>query len=123
MPVVAIRNHRREPVRMAPCGEPLPTGRKRRVTGQRLHRKIERQLRTDILAPWRLDLSAYDFSIERDYPEGTTLAGFFFERTEESLTATFTHRETGAELQVTEIWVNDDGEIIQWGTSYGRLTL
>jgi hypothetical protein len=80
-------------------------------------------LREAELATWRLPLDEYDCAIERDWPEGTTLDGWFISRSQEALTATFTHRETGAKIIVTGIWVDDDGEIIQRGTNHGDLTL
>ena len=39
------------------------------------------------------------------------------------LAATFTHRTTGAKICITEIWIDDDGKILQYGSNYGDLTL
>lgn len=118
---VSIRGWKVE--RIAPCGAPLATHRTRPLVGAPLYRRIEAQLRDEILAPWHLPLDEYDCTIERDEPEGSASYGVFIARSEESLTATYTHRETGAKIHVTGIWVNDDGEIIQHGTNYGDLTL
>ena len=118
---VSIRSRKTE--RIAPCGAALQTGRRRPLSGAPLNRRIERQLREEVLAPWHLPLDEYDFEIERDCPPGSTTDGWFISRSEESRTATFTHRETGAKVIVTAIWVDDDGEIIQSGSNYGDLTL
>lgn len=119
---VSIRGRKVE--RIAPCGAPLATtNRSRPLAGAPLHRRIEAQLRDETLAPWHLPLDDYDCTIERDEPAGSASYGVFIARSEESLTATYTHRETGAKIHVTGIWVNDDGEIIQHGTNYGDLML
>jgi hypothetical protein len=120
--LVAVRNG--APLeRIAPCGAELATARKRPLSGAPLYRRIERQLRTECLAPWCLPLDEYGCAIERDDPPGSELVGMFIRRSLESLTATFTHRTTGARIVVTAIWVDDDGQIIQSGSQYGDLTL
>jgi hypothetical protein len=121
--VIAVSNRSRKTERIAPCGAPLQTTRSRPLSGAPLHRRIERQLREGILAPWHLPLDEYDCEIERDYAPGSTTDGWFISRSEESRTATFTHRETGAKVIVTAIWVDDDGQILQSGSNYGDLTL
>lgn len=106
------------PRRAAPCGAELGTGRTRRLAGAPLYRKVERQVRAD-LEPWHLPLDDYDCAIKS---QRITEGGWFYAITGDVLMATFTHRATGAEIEVTEIWVDDDGEIVQAGTQYGRLS-
>lgn len=121
--VYAAASRNRAVERVAPCGAPLPAGRKRRLAGAPLYQRIEKQLRGDVLQPWGLPLEEYDCDVERDEPAGSAECGFFTARSLESLTATFTHRRTRARIVVTAIWVDDDGQVIQHGSSYGDLTL
>lgn len=86
--------------------------------------RIEAQLREE-LKPWGLPLHRYRFTVEAsERPTYQDHHGQWqgWWRTI-SLQATFTHRGTGAKITITEIWTDDNGEILQWGTQYGDLTL
>lgn len=121
----AVVNSSRTVERIAPSGAPLATGRARPLSGAALASTVERQLRAadGPLAAWNLPLSDYTFSLDRVDPPGSATYGWFFARSDEALEATFTQRKTGAKIIVTQIWVNDDGKIIQWGSQYGDLVL
>ncbi|MEV1170833.1 hypothetical protein [Nonomuraea sp. NPDC049784] len=121
--IYAVAHRDRKVERLAPCGAPLSTSRKRALSGSPLYQRIEKQLRADILQPWGLPLEEYDCAVERDEPAGSAEYGLFTARSLESLTATFTHRRTGARIVITAIWADDDGKIIQCGSNYGDLTL
>jgi len=116
MPVLNATPHVR---RLAPCGAPLATG-KRRLRGAALHRKIERQLREQ-LQEWGIPLNRYDCQVRGC--GGGIIAGLLVALEDSALEARYVHRETGAELIVSEIWVNDDGDIVQLGSNYGALEL
>lgn len=86
--------------------------------------KIETQLR-EHLKPWGLPLDRYRFTVERSevptYQDGQGHWQGWYENI--PVCATFTHRSTGARIVITEIWLGDDGEILQLGSQYGDLTL
>jgi hypothetical protein len=105
--------------RVAPCGAQLNTSGPR-VRGIALHRKVARQLRQE-LDPWGIPLVDSDVHVQ---PVGAgVIAGAFAAITDERLAVTFTHRRTAAELVVSDIWVDDAGQILQLGSNYGALTL
>jgi hypothetical protein len=105
--------------RVAPCGAELETGQ-RRLRGAALRAKLECQLRRE-LRPAGSPLGRYDCRIESN--GGGGIGGLFVSVVDESMTATFMSRESGAQIVVTEIRVNDDGEIVQWGSNHGALAL
>ena len=86
--------------------------------------RIEAQLR-EFLKPWGLPLNRYRFTVEASerptYQDHHGQWQGWWENI--PVQATFTHRGTGAKITVTEIWIDDDGEILQMGTQYGDLTL
>ena len=86
--------------------------------------KIEEQLREE-LKPWGLPLNRYRFTVERfETPTCQDHNGRWQGWREDlRLAATFTHRSTGAKICITEIWTDDDGKILQWGSQYGDMTL
>ena len=86
--------------------------------------RIEEQLRED-LKPWGLPLHRYRFTVERfERPTYQDHHGQWQGWWEDvPLAATFTHRSTGAKICITEIWIDDDGKILQYGSQYGDLTL
>lgn len=92
---------------------------------KRFSARVERECR-QALAQFGLPLDLYSCVIER----GSTGEGPYYEgggiqwHEDETVTATFTHRETGAEVVVTEIWADRrTGKVYQFGTQYGALTL
>jgi hypothetical protein len=86
--------------------------------------RIEAQLREE-LKPWGLPLHRYRFTVEASerptYQDHHGQWQGWWRNI--PLQAAFTHRGTGAKIVVTEIWTGDDGEILQWGTQYGEMTL
>jgi hypothetical protein len=101
----------------APCGAALTTGR-RPLRGAALFGTVARQVR-EHLQQWGIPLERYDCRVERNAEE--VIAGVFGALIDDTLTVTFTHRETDAEIVVTEIWVDDSGEIVQLGSNSGAL--
>ena len=85
---------------------------------------IEAQLREE-LKPWGLPLNRYRFTVERfETPTYRDHNGHWQGWWENiQLAATFIHRTTGAKICITEIWTDDDGKILQWGSQYGDMTL
>lgn len=83
----------------------------KRVRGAALRATLVRQIKTDVLdgygIPWDQYLPA---RMVRD-PDGLTAE------------VTFTHRESGRVLRVSNIWIGEFGEINQVGCNYGDLTL
>jgi hypothetical protein len=118
-PEMPVLNATSKVRRLAPCGAPLATGN-RRLRGIALHRTIERQLREELEA-WGIPLDRYDCQVQGC--GGGLIAGLFVALEHLALEARYTHRETGAELIVPAIWVDDDGKILQLGTNYGALAL
>lgn len=90
----------------------------------KIRARIEAQLR-EYLAPWGLPLHRYRCTVTRaSIGEGPyTASGQIFYRDDIPLSATFIHRRTGAHIAITQIWIDDDGEILQMGSQYGELTL
>src|SRR4051812_17508285 len=68
-----------------------------------LHARIIQQI-SEALAPWGLPLDKYDVRVTQD-------GQVMYSRVEElpSCTVTFTHRETRAEVAVTQIYTDDKG--------------
>lgn len=85
--------------------------------------KVEAELR-EHLKPWGLPLRRYRFTLERGevptYQDHHGRWQGWYEQI--PVQATFTHRGTGAKIVITEIWLGDDGEVLQFGTQYGDLT-
>jgi hypothetical protein len=94
------------------------------TVAKRLGVRVERQLRQE-LTRFGLPLDLYDCVVERasigegPYYDGGRIGWYELPHVK----ATFTHRETGAEIVVTEIHTDDRGKILQFGTQYGALTL
>ena len=86
--------------------------------------RIEEQLR-EHLKPWGLPFRLYRFTVEAsERPAYQDNHGQWQGWLRDiPVQATFTHRRTGAKIVITEIWIGDDGEILQMGTQYGDLTL
>lgn len=87
------------------------------MASDQLRTRIIQQI-SEALAPWGLPLDTYDARVTQD---GQVMYGRFEEFP--SCTVTFTQRETGVEIVVTRVYTNDDGEVTQYGTQYGALTL
>lgn len=86
--------------------------------------RIEAQV-PEVLADWEIDLSKYTIAVSQHvevrgpyYRGGPTSQSPW-----PTFEAVLTHRATGAEIKISEIYVDDSGEITQCGTNYGALTL
>jgi hypothetical protein len=96
----------------------------RTLSGAALYFSIEKQLR-ETLAEWEIPLDRYTCTVARDFHrEGPYYdGGPISEMPLLTLTATFTNIRTSAEIIITGIYVYDNGEISQFGTQHGGLTL
>lgn len=85
---------------------------------------IEAQLREN-LKPWGLPLHRYRCTVERfETPTYQDHHGQWQGWLESiPLGATFTNRNTGAKICITDIWIDEAGTILQCGSQYGDLTL
>lgn len=85
---------------------------------------IEAQLREN-LKPWGLPLRRYRCTVERfgtpSYQDNHGQWQGWWETI--PVCATFINRNTGAKICITEIRIDDDGKILQYGSQYGDLTL
>lgn len=72
------------------------------MTRARLLKLVESQLRTEIHLTWGIDMDQYACQFEGD--------------PQEALNATFTRALNKSHIQVDNIFVSDDGTLMQWSS-------